>query len=181
MKRHPSLRPFSDDHHQGLVHARRLRKAASGEGANSAATARKFLEFWQRDTSLHFRKEEEVLLPVLARYGGDLGEQPLLQMLTQHARIRGLAMQLSDELKQDEIREDTLRNLGEQLEAHIRLEERHVFPLIEETLPEHALQEVTSRLEAFEPGPPHEPWVAAKVHSFDPWPGPGDSEGGGSD
>jgi hypothetical protein len=49
-------------------------------------------------------------------------------MLTQHARIRGLAMQLSDELKQDEIREDTLRNLREQLEAHIRLEERQVLP-----------------------------------------------------
>jgi hemerythrin-like domain-containing protein len=181
MKRHPSLTAFSDDHHQGLVHARQLRKAASGEWANSAATARTFLEFWQRDTSLHFRKEEEVLLPVLARYGGNVSEQPLLQMLTQHARIRGLAMQLSDEFERDKIREATLRNLGEQLEAHIRLEERHVFPLIEQTLPEHALQEVTSRLEAFEPGPPYEPWVPAEGLSFDPWPGPGDSEGGGSD
>ena len=113
--------------------------------------------------------------------GGDLSERSILQMLTQHARIRGLAMQLSDELKQDEIREDTLRNLGEQLEAHIRLEERQVFPLIEETLPEHALQEVSSRLDVFEPGPPHERWVPAEGFSFDPWPGPGDSEGGGSD
>jgi hemerythrin-like domain-containing protein len=181
MKRHPSLRQFSDDHHQGLVHARRLRKGASVGGDNSADTARNFLEFWQSDTSLHFRKEEEVLLPVLARYGGDFGERPILQMLTQHALIRGLAMQLSDEFEQDKIREDTLRNLGKQLEEHIRLEERHVFPLIEQTLPEHALQEVTSRLEAFEPGPPHEPWVAAEGLSFDPWPGPGDSEGGGSD
>ena len=181
MKRHPSLRQFSDDHHQGLVNARRLRRAASGKGSSSAGTARDFLGFWQRDTSRHFRKEEEVLLPVLARHGGDLSERPILQMLTQHARIRGLAMQLSDELKQDEIREDTLRNLGEQLEAHIRLEERQVFPLIEETLPEHALQEVSSRLDVFEPGPPHEPWVPAGGLSFDPWPGPGDSEGGGSD
>src|ERR687897_3056911 len=181
MKRHPSLRPFSDDHHQGLVNARQLRKAASGEGANSAGTAGNFLDVWQRDTSLHFRKEEEVLLPVLARYGGDLGEQPLLQMLTQHALIRGLAMQLSDELKQDEVREDTLRSLGEKLEAHIRLEEREVFPLIEETLPERALQEVSSRLEVIEPGPPHERWVPVEGLSFDPWPGPGDSEGGGSD
>jgi hemerythrin-like domain-containing protein len=181
MKRHPSLREFSDDHHQGLVNARRLRRAASGEGASSADTARDFLEFWQRDTSLHFRKEEEVLLPVLARYGGDLNEQPLLQMLTHHAQIRGLAMQLSGELKQDKIREDTLRNLGEKLEAHIRLEEREVFPLIEHALPEHALQEISSRLEVFEPGPPHERWVAAEGFSFDPWPGPGDSEGGGSD
>ncbi len=181
MKRHPSLRPFSDDHHQGLVNARRLRRAASGEGSNSAGTARDFLDFWQRTISHHFRREEEVIQPVLACYGGDLGERPILQMLTQHARIRALAMQLSDELKQDKIQEDTLRKLGEQLEAHIRLEEREVFPLIEETLPEPALQEVGSRLNVFEPGPPHEPWVAAEGLSFDPWPGPGDSEGGGSD
>ena len=181
MKRHPSLRQFSDDHHQGLVHARRLRKGASVGGDNSADTARNFLEFWQSDTSLHFRKEEEVLLPVLARYGGDLGEQPLVQMLTQHARIRGLAMQLSDELEQNKFREDTLRNLGEHLEAHIRLEERHVFPLIEQTLPEHALLEVAHRLDVFEPGPPHPRWVPAEGLSFNPWPGPGASEGGGSD
>ena len=56
-----------------------------------------------------------MLLPVLARYGGDFGERPILQMLTQHVLIRGLAMQLSDEFGQDKIREDTLRNLGEQL------------------------------------------------------------------
>ena len=181
MKRHPSLRPFSDDHHQGLVNARRLRSAASGEGGNPASSAQYFLDFWQRDTSHHFRKEEDVLLPVLARYGGDLDERPILQMLTQHALIRGLAMQLSDELKQNEVREETLRNLGEKLEAHIRLEEREAFPLIEETLPEQALQEVASRLDVFEPGPPHERWVPAEGLSFDPWPGPGDSEGGGSD
>jgi hemerythrin-like domain-containing protein len=181
VKRHPSLRGFSDDHHQGLVNARRLRRAASGEHDNLTVTARDFLDFWQSDTSLHFRKEEEVLLPVLARYGGGLGEQSIFQMLIQHARIRGLAMQLSDELEQDKIRGDTLQDLGEQLEAHIRLEEREVFPLIEKTLPEHALQEVASRMEVFEPGPPHEPWVPAGGLFFDPWPGPGDSEGGGSD
>ena len=181
MKRHTSLRQFSDDHHKGLVNARRLRRTASGEGGNPAGAARDFFEFWQRDTSRHFRKEEEVLLPVLTRYGEDLDQRSILQMLTQHALIRSLAMQLSDELEQDEVRKDTLRSLGEQLEAHIRLEEREVFPLIEETLPEHALQEVASRLEVFEPGPPHEPWVPAEGFSFDPWPGPGDSEGGGSD
>ena len=62
-----------------------------------------------------------------------------------------------------------------------RLKERRAFPLIEGTLPKHALQEVSSRLEVFEPGPPHEPWVPAAGLSFDPSPGPGDSEGGGSD
>lgn len=180
MKRHPDLRAFSDDHHQGLVQARKLRRAAEGEG-EPANDAGDFLEFWRRDTSLHFRKEEEVLLPVLARYGGDFGGGPVVEMVTQHARIRGLAMQLGDEFERGEVRESTLRDLGELLEAHIRLEEREVFPMIEDTLPEHALREVTSRLEAFEPGPPHEPWVPGQGLSFAPWPGPGDSEGGGSD
>jgi hemerythrin-like domain-containing protein len=78
MKRHPNLRPFSDDHHQGLVNARRLKRAASGEEPNATNAAHDFLEFWRRDTSLHFRKEEEVLLPVLARYAGDLDERPVL-------------------------------------------------------------------------------------------------------
>ena len=181
MKRHPDLRTFSDDHHQGLVQARRLRRAAAGEEAEPADAARSFLEFWRRETSLHFRKEEEVLLPVLARYGGDLSQRPVVEMLAQHASIRGLAMQLGDELERDGVLGDTLQNLGEKLEAHIRLEEREVFPHIEEALPEGVLHEVSARLEVFEPGPPYQPWVPAEGLSFAPWPGPGDSEGGGSD
>ena len=35
MKRHPDLRKFSEDHHQGLVRARRLRRPADGEGTPS--------------------------------------------------------------------------------------------------------------------------------------------------
>lgn len=68
MKRAAELRQLSDDHHQGLVQERRLRKAAAGDDAVSLEEATgDFLEFWQRDTSAQFRREEEVLLPVVAR------------------------------------------------------------------------------------------------------------------
>jgi hemerythrin-like domain-containing protein len=152
VKRHAGLRRFSDDHHQGLVKARRLKRAAAGEETELADAAGDFLEFWRKDTMLHFRREEEVLLPVLVRHGGDLSHPSVVEMLAQHARIRGLAMELGDELGRQGVQVETLRALGEQLEAHIRLEERRVFPFIEETLPERALNEVTSRLEASEPG-----------------------------
>ena len=89
VKRHAELRSFSDDHHQGLVNARRLKRAAAGEETELADAARDFLEFWRQDTVLHFRKEEEVLLPVLARHGGDLDNPSVTEMLAQHARIRG--------------------------------------------------------------------------------------------
>src|SRR5215211_8379422 len=99
MKRTPELRTLSEDHHHGLVHARRLRQAAEGDEAHPVeATARGFLDFWQNDTAIHFRKEEEVLLPVMARHGGDVSQAPLVKMLEDHARIRGLVMRVSDEV-----------------------------------------------------------------------------------
>ena len=180
MKRTPELRTLSEDHHHGLVHARRLRKA--GDGIKSTAlVAKEFLDFWRKETAIHFRKEEEVLLPVMARHGGDLSLDPIVEMLEGHACIRGLVMQLSDEAIGGKVRPETLREIGEQLEAHIRLEEREVFPLVEETLSEAALKELAARLEVKEAGPLVEPWVPAAELSYAPWPGPGDSEGGGYD
>ena len=182
MKRTPELRTLSEDHHHGLVQARKLRRATEADEADSLeAAVKRFLDFWQRDTALHFRKEEEVLLPVIARYGGDLSREPLLEMIEDHARIRGLVMQLSDEAMDGNVRLETLHKIAERLEAHIRLEERVVFPLIEESLSEAALTELAARLEVKEAGPRVEPWVPAQELSYAPWPGPGDSEGGGYD
>lgn len=181
MKRHPDLREFSDEHHQGLVNALRLKRAASGEGVTLVEAGRAFLKFWREDISLHFRKEEEVLLPVAARYGSILKDEPVVEMLTQHARIRGLAMQLGDEVKREDVQRETLQALGEQLEAHIRLEERVLFPALEDSLPAEALGEVSSRLLVYKPQGPAQPWTPMEGLSFASWPGPGDSEGGGWD
>jgi hemerythrin-like domain-containing protein len=118
---------------------------------------------------------------VLARHGGDVTRDPLIEMLEGHACIRGLVMQLSDEVVGGNVRPETLREVGEQLEAHIRLEERVVFPLVEDSLAETALTELAARLEVKEAGPRAEPWVPAEELSYAPWPGPGDSEGSGYD
>lgn len=118
---------------------------------------------------------------MVARYGGNLRDECVVVMLTQHARIRGLTMQLGDEAEREEVQRKTLQALGEQLEAHIRLEERALFPALEESLPEEALNEISSRLAAYKPQGPTEPWTPVEGLSFASWPGPGDSEGGGWD
>lgn len=57
MKRAAELRELSDDH-QGLVQARRLRKAAAGEGVGPLEeAARAFLEFWQRGPAPTFAEK----------------------------------------------------------------------------------------------------------------------------
>jgi hypothetical protein len=90
-------------------------------------------------------------------------------------------MELSDQAMDGSVRPETLQGIGEQLEAHIRLEEREVFPIIEDVLPKEGLKELGSRLKVQEAGPRSEPWVPMDGLYYDPWPGPGDSEGGGYD
>jgi iron-sulfur cluster repair protein YtfE (RIC family) len=44
-------------------------------------------------------------------------------------------MRLSDEVAGGNVRPETLSEIGDRLEAHIRLEERVIFPMVEESLP----------------------------------------------
>lgn len=150
MKRDPNLRKLSDDHHTGLVQARRLRRAAAGEG-EPLETARAFLRFWEEDTRLHFREEEETLLAIFARHGGDVDAEPVRKMVADHARIRGLVMRLAEEAQAGEVSSGTLAEIGEHLETHIRLEERRVFPLVERSLPAEALEEIGARIGSSDP------------------------------
>lgn len=102
MKRHPALREFSDDHHSGLVQALRLRGAACGDRDPVRETALAFMEIWNEDIAAHFRKEEEVLVPVFVRHGGGLS-RPVIRMLIQHAQIRAMTMRLEDEIRRADL------------------------------------------------------------------------------
>jgi hemerythrin-like domain-containing protein len=152
MKRHASLRDLSTDHHHGLVHARRLTLAADpaqgAEAPSAAAVVAEFLVFWQQETNYHFREEEEVLLPLFARYG-DAEQAPVVRMLVDHVRIRRLVDDLRAGDPQTGATRQTMRDLGTALRAHIRWEEDVVFPLIEATLPQEALAALPARFAAF--------------------------------
>ena len=82
-----------------------------------------------------------------ARHGVGAEQEPLSSMLAQHAEIRGLVMTLGGELERGLPEPRTMFQLGEALEAHIRLEEREAFPYLESELSEDALSEVSERLE----------------------------------
>jgi hemerythrin-like domain-containing protein len=151
VKRHPALRDLSSDHHQGLVHARRLKQAAESLGdpttppIDAAQTAAEFLTFWDEHTTSHFREEDEVMLPAFSRYG-DPAQAPILRMMLEHIQIRRLVDDLRRELAAAGPTLDTMQTLGELFRAHIRYEEDVVFPLIESAMPEPALLELATLL-----------------------------------
>jgi iron-sulfur cluster repair protein YtfE (RIC family) len=132
MKRHPALVPLSHDHHHGLVQARRLRTAA--ETADPPAVARAFLRFFAEETVAHFRDEEELLFPLLAE--SEEAREPLVRALLEHQRIHALVGRLSGQVEAGAPETELMSELGEVLEAHIRFEERQLFPLVERLVPD---------------------------------------------
>jgi len=141
VKRHPALVPLSQDHHQALVSALKLRRATAETAADAA---RAFREHWETGERLHFRIEEEVLLPAFAAHA-DPDHPVVVQVLLEHVAIRRDADRLASEAPVE-----LLHDLGARLSAHVELEERRLFPLIEETLPEDALVALGERLRAAE-------------------------------
>ncbi len=137
MKRHPALAPLSRDHHHALVLAQRLRRAGEADAADAAAA---FRQHWTEEERLHFRLEEEVLLPAYAAYG-DPDHPAIVRTLLDHVRIRRDVERLADGAGPD-----LLHELGGRLADHVRLEENELFPLIERTLPEPALAALGERL-----------------------------------
>ena len=130
MKRHPALIPLSHDHHQALVEARRLRRAADTPESTAVATA--FLRFFADETVEHFREEEELLFPRVVDF--EEARELLVQALLEHQRLYALTARLQHIITTGGAADGVMRELGELLEAHVRLEERQLFPLIERFL-----------------------------------------------
>ena len=142
MKRHPALASLSRDHHHALVLAQKLRRATE-EAIPAAALA--FLSHWEAEESLHFRVEEEILLPAYAEHG-DLRHPAITRMLEDHVRIRRDADLLA---RQPSLL--LLHQLGTQLAEHVQFEEHEVFPLIERTIPDDDLTKLGQRLNGPQP------------------------------
>ena len=143
MKRHESLRPLSRDHHHGLVQARKLSLAETDRESLTAAAAH-FILFWERELERHFQEEEEVLLPMVAKYLAADADK-ISATLRQHAEIRKFVTALNA-APQTDYDTNLPAQLGAALREHIRFEENELFPLIEQRVPEEVLRQMSRQL-----------------------------------
>jgi hemerythrin-like domain-containing protein len=140
VKRTEALASLSRDHHQALVVAQQLRRA---DAERSAEARRRFLAYWHEHGVRHFQLEEEILLPGYAAFG-DPYQPVVLRVLGDHVAIRQRANRLA---QQSEPEPGALHDLGERLAAHVRLEERELFPTIERDMPPDELAALAQALE----------------------------------
>jgi len=134
MRRSPELAPLSRDHHVALEHALRLRRAGEED---VAAAVSGFLAFLVGPGRAHFAQEEELLVPAVPSARADLARR----MLAEHREILDRAERLGEDPRVAEA-----NGLGELLTRHVRFEERELFPLLEENVPEERMRDIARAL-----------------------------------
>lgn len=142
IKRHEALKPLSRHHTLGLHIGLKLSRAGTDE---SKITLEEIItdatNFWQPGGEEHFREEEEIVLPVYAKYA-EINKPEIIEMLLEHVTIRsGMKQVIDKELTLKEMHE-----LGMLLQSHIRKEEQVIFPMIEACLPEDELDKLAPYL-----------------------------------
>ncbi|GIV30826.1 MAG: hypothetical protein KatS3mg029_0177 [Saprospiraceae bacterium] len=120
LKRHPALQPLSREHHFGLLLCWKIRTGLA-KGVVPERIKAYTDWFFEHYLTPHFEAEEKHVFPIL----GNLDEHPLLRRaLREHRRLRSLFQKNEDLPRQ-------LSLIEEELTAHIRFEERQLFPAIE--------------------------------------------------
>ncbi len=124
MKRSPALQPLSREHHRALKLAKQCaRAAASGDAAQVAQTCHIALQDFAGELEPHFLAEESELLPRLP----DAEQCLVARTLQDHGRLRDLRNGLQ---RQEAV---ALAEFASCLAAHVRFEERELFPAVEAT------------------------------------------------
>lgn len=131
LKRHAAFHPLSHGHHDGLMLCWKIRSGLK----NGVDVIRiKSYTNWFYSTQLlpHFEMEERLIFPLLGS-----GNEMVKKALADHRRLRRLF----------EDQEDIARSLSlieEELEAHIRFEERVPFETIQKRLSVVELEQLAS-------------------------------------
>ena len=114
LKRAPELQPLSHDHHQALQLCWKIRTGFSKK-IESNRIKKHTDWFFKTHLKPHFELEEKYVFPIL---GAD--NKLIKKALAEHRRLERLFKQTTDQ-------EKSLGLIEEELEAHIRFEERILF------------------------------------------------------
>ncbi|RRO13913.1 hemerythrin domain-containing protein [Flavobacteriaceae bacterium 14752] len=126
LKRHEALKNLSREHHDGLVFALRLQKGIAKKV--KIEDIEDYVNwFWEKYLNPHFQMEEQHLFPLC-----DESNEFVLKAKAQHRDIKSL---IDTQPKTNEV----LKSIYQQIQNHIRFEERELFMRIQGQLSEEDL------------------------------------------
>jgi hemerythrin-like domain-containing protein len=126
MKRSTALQQFSREHHTALSLAKVCERAVqSGDAEQMSAACQRAIQAFTNELEPHFQIEEQMLLPLLKSAEALKLSQ---RTLADHQQLRALLKELQQN------NPDALDSFGNCLSAHVRFEERELFPALESVL-----------------------------------------------
>jgi len=129
IKRHQALQHLSRQHHFGLLFSWKLRKGFS-KNIETERLSEYAKWFFQQEIKPHFSDEEKYVFPILEE------ENELVERaLKEHRRLERLFHDTKDPKK-------SLSKLEEELDSHIRFEERILFNEIQKVATEAQLKKI---------------------------------------
>lgn len=150
MKRNKNLVELSKDHHHGLLLGWKIKQGLK-LGVSLEEMINYIRHFAAEALFPHFDEEENQLLPFI-----DAEDPFRTRTLEEHQQLKELIASLSGSST-----EETLLDLAAQLEAHIRFEERELFPYMETLLSEEQLEEIGKLITDI-----HQPYIENYPNEF---------------
>lgn len=140
-RRLDALIPLSHDHHLALAQARRLKEAAEvTDQPRRARMADDFINFYLGRLLNHFREEEELFFAPIVDIEAAHGK--VMRALAEHLQVHAAAHALMRQVGKGEADPEILARLSQMLTAHVRFEEKELFPLVEELVGEAGLADL---------------------------------------
>ena len=141
-RRDDSLIPLSREHQYALMLCLRIHRGLIEHDADSKwlqMKAGQAVRFFEGELVTHFQAEEEFLFPAMRELSG--ATEIVHELIAEHERMRRHIAQL----RQIDVQSlaSTLKEFADTLEAHIRKEERELFPIYQQ----QALPETIVRVE----------------------------------
>lgn len=127
IKRHEAIRPYSREHHHGLLLCWKIREGIKHQ--IDIDRIKKYADFlWKTQIKPHFEAEEKYMFPVL---GDD--HKMIQQAKKEHLRLADLFNDNTDVL-------ESLKAIQIALDEHIRFEERILFNEIQKVATKEELE-----------------------------------------
>lgn len=138
IKRNKHILHLSKDHHFTLLFSWKIRQGLKN-GVDPDRIKKYVDYFWQRDMQSHFREEEEILF-------APLHDDKVKKALEEHRQIEQQVKAVLKESMASGMPEQ-LSVLADEVDEHVRYEERELFPHIEKTLTGRQLEQIGAQLE----------------------------------